>query len=114
MDIWKKTRNFNRELYDNMDQFYEHLQGQKHIEYRPGQDTMSYDILEILSNKEVLVIEAGVGIGKSWAYLIPLIYASKHHENFRGFLISTSSIALEEQLKHEVARVSEMLDMMLM
>lgn len=110
MDIWKKTRNFNRELYDNMDQFYEHLQGQKHIEYRPGQDTMSYDILEILSNKEVLVIEAGVGIGKSWAYLIPLIYASKHHENFRGFLISTSSIALEEQLKHEVARVSEMLD----
>ena len=110
MDIWKQTHEVNQELYDDMDQFYEQLQGQKHIEYRPGQDTMSYDILDILSNKEVLVIEAGVGIGKSWAYLIPLIYASKHHKNFQGFLISTSSIALEEQLKNEVRLVSKMLD----
>ena len=56
MDIWKQTHEVNQELYDDMDQFYEQLQGQKHIEYRPGQDTMSYDILDILSNKEVLVI----------------------------------------------------------
>ena len=92
-----------------MDRFYEQLQGQKHIEYRPGQDTMSYDILDILNNKEVLVIEAGVGIGKSWAYLIPLIYASQNKDKFKGFLISTSSIALQEQLQKEVARVSKML-----
>lgn len=109
MNIWKQESDFNRELYNNMDQFYEQLQGQKHIEYRPGQDTMSYDILDILNNKEVLVIEAGVGIGKSWAYLIPLIYASQDKDKFKGFLISTSSIALQEQLQKEVARVSKML-----
>lgn len=109
MNIWKQESDFNQELYNNMDRFYEQLQGQKHIEYRPGQDTMSYDILDILNNKEVLVIEAGVGIGKSWAYLIPLIYASQNKDKFKGFLISTSSIALQEQLQKEVARVSKML-----
>ena len=109
MNIWKQESDFNQELYNNMDRFYEQLQGQKHIEYRPGQDTMSYDILDILNNKEVLVIEAGVGIGKSWAYLIPLIYASQDKDKFKGFLISTSSIALQEQLQKEVARVSKML-----
>lgn len=109
MNIWKQESDFNQELYNNIDRFYEQLQGQKHIEYRPGQDTMSYDILDILNNKEVLVIEAGVGIGKSWAYLIPLIYASQNKDKFKGFLISTSSIALQEQLQKEVARVSKML-----
>ena len=109
MNIWKQESDFNQELYNNMDRFYEQLQGQKHIEYRPGQDTMSYDILDILNNKEVLVIEAGVGMGKSWAYLIPLIYASQDKDKFKGFLISTSSIALQEQLQKEVARVSKML-----
>lgn len=109
MNIWKTNDTFNRELYDNIDWFYEQLQGQRNIEYRPGQDTMSYDIFDIIENKEILIVEAGVGIGKSWAYLIPLIYASENKDKFQGFLISTSSIALEEQLQKEVKKVSEML-----
>ena len=109
MNIWKTDHTFNQRLYDNIDQFYERLQGQKNIEYRPGQDIMSYDIFDIIENKEILIVEAGVGIGKSWAYLIPLIYASENKEKFQGFLISTSSIALEEQLQKEIKKVSEIL-----
>lgn len=109
MSIWRQKEEFNQELYDNIDNFFEKLKGQKKIKDRPGQDIMSYDIFDIIENKEILVIEAGVGIGKSWAYLIPLISASKNKEKFNGFLISTSSIALEEQLEQEVNKVSELL-----
>ena len=109
MDIWKKEQEFDEELYDKVDKFYKQIEGMKKVEYRPGQSMMSFDICETIGNKEILVIEAGVGIGKSWAYLIPLIYASQNKDKFKGFLISTSSIALQEQLQKEVARVSEML-----
>ena len=109
MDIWKKEQEFDEELYDKVDKFYKQIEGMKKVEYRPGQSMMSFDICETIGNKEILVIEAGVGIGKSWAYLVPLIYASQNKDKFKGFLISTSSIALQEQLQKEVARVSEML-----
>src|SRR5699024_1057992 len=109
MSIWRQKEEFNQELYDNIDNFFEKLKGQKKIKDRPGQDIMSYDIFDIIENKEILVIEAGVGIGKSWAYLITLISASKNKEKFNGFIISTSSIALEEQLEQEVKKVSELL-----
>ena len=109
MDIWKKEQEFDETLYDNVDNFYKQIEGMKKVEYRPGQSMMSFDICETIGNKEILVIEAGVGIGKSWAYLVPLIYASQNKDKFKGFLISTSSIALQEQLQKEVARVSEML-----
>ena len=56
MNIWKTNDTFNRELYDNIDWFYEQLQGQRNIEYRPGQDTMSYDIFDIIENKEILIV----------------------------------------------------------
>ena len=109
MDIWKREQEFDETLYDNVDNFYKQIEGMKKVEYRPGQSMMSLDICETIGNKEILVIEAGVGIGKSWAYLVPLIYASQNKDKFKGFLISTSSIALQEQLQKEVARVSEML-----
>ena len=102
MSIWKKETSFNYDLYEEVDSFFENLKGQKEVEYREGQHMLALDVLDALKNKEMLLIEAGVGIGKSWGYLIPLLYASKDKEKFKGFLISTSSIALQEQLKDEV------------
>lgn len=78
-------------------------------EDREGQQNMSFDILEAIKyNKKYVVIEAGVGIGKSFAYLFPLMYYYKYFR--KPFLISTSTITLQDQLQKDISRVSEMLD----
>ena len=110
MSIWKEESKFDYKLYQEIDSFFENLRGKKNVEYREGQATMALDVLDALKNREILLIEAGVGIGKSWGYLIPLLYASKNKDNFKGFIISTSSIALQEQLKEEINKLSKMLD----
>ncbi len=44
------------------------------LEFREGQSEMACEIVDAISQKKNLVVEAGVGIGKSFAYLVPLIY----------------------------------------
>lgn len=107
--IWKKKTDFDPKLYEEVDSFFENLHDNKTLEYRPVQHTMALDIVDAIKNKEILLMEAGVGSGKSWGYLVPLLYASKDKDNFKGFLISTSSIALQEQLKTEIEKLSKML-----
>ena len=43
-----------------------------------------------------LVVEAGTGVGKSFAYLVPAILAAVHDK--KKVVISTHTIALQEQL----------------
>ena len=107
-DIWKKEK-FNPALYDATDNFFENIQGKKELEYREGQHTMALDIVDSINNNSILLIEAGTGTGKSFGYLVPLIYASELNKDFKGFIISTSTIALQEQLKKEIEKVEEVL-----
>ena len=109
MSIWKEKVSFDPKLYEEVDSFFENLHDNETLEYRPIQHTMALDIVDAIKNKEILLMEAGVGSGKSWGYLVPLLYASKDKDNFKGFLISTSSIALQEQLKTEIEKLSKML-----
>lgn len=63
---------------------------------RVGQSDMALDIAEAIRDKQNIMVEAGVGIGKSLGYLIPGIFAAK---TLKGpIVIATSSIALSEQL----------------
>ena len=110
MSIWKEESKFDYKLYAEVDTFFENLHKNENLEYRTVQHTMALDIIDAIKNKEILLMEAGVGSGKSWGYLVPLLYASKNKEDFKGFLISTSSIALQEQLKTEIEKLSKMLD----
>lgn len=57
---------------------------------------MAQDVQDALCNARHLVIEAGTGVGKSFAYLIPAIYHAV--ENDKKIIISTYTIALQEQL----------------
>ena len=109
MNIWKEKDRFNPKLYEEVDSFFENLYDNETLEYRSVQHTMALDIVDAIKNKEILLMEAEVGSGKSWGYLVPLLYSSKDKENFKGFLISTSSIALQEQLKIEIENISKML-----
>ena len=65
-------------------------------EERPQQLAMSLAISDALQCGENLCVEAPTGIGKSFAYLVPLIYRSQLCR--RPALISTETINLQQQL----------------
>lgn len=73
--------------------FSEKLPG---FEVREGQVSMLRDVLAAYENKETVLIEAGTGIGKSLAYLIPALYWAL--EEGEPTIIATNTIALQEQL----------------
>jgi DNA polymerase-3 subunit epsilon/ATP-dependent DNA helicase DinG len=77
-------------------------------EHRPQQITMLRAVCDALSNSRHLLVEAGTGIGKSMAYLIPsLAWAAQNQERV---IISTNTINLQEQLIHkDVPDLSETL-----
>ncbi len=66
-------------------------------EIREGQIEMSEAVLSSFNKDEYLQVEAGTGVGKSLAYLIPAIIYSYKNEN-RKIIISTNTKNLQEQL----------------
>ncbi len=66
------------------------------FEYRPQQVEMLREIAKALSQGNHLMVEAGTGVGKSMAYLIPsAIWAI---QNGARVVISTNTINLQDQL----------------
>ncbi|MCF7933366.1 MAG: hypothetical protein K9L73_01080, partial [Spirochaetia bacterium] len=66
-------------------------------EYRDGQVTMASLVQTALDEDQICIIEAGTGIGKSFAYLIPLFIWCMDHPDDRT-VIATSTIHLQHQL----------------
>src|SRR5262249_14740260 len=50
-----------------------------------------------IAGKGRLMVEAGTGVGKSFAYLVPAILAAAARKDFR-VVVSTHTISLQEQL----------------
>lgn len=69
---------------------------QKNFEERTGQIEMLKAIVAAFNDKSFAFIEAGTGIGKSLAYLLPAIYNAAKKE--QRSVISTHTITLQEQL----------------
>lgn len=65
-------------------------------EVRQGQIQMSGAVEEVFKEEEYLLVEAGTGVGKSLAYLIPSIQFT--HRNGKKVFISTNTKNLQEQL----------------
>ncbi len=71
----------------------------KNFEYRPEQQEMAVAIAQALETEQHLVVEAGTGVGKSIAYLVPsILYAL---EQKKKAIISTNTINLQEQLLYK-------------
>src|SRR4051794_5761288 len=65
-------------------------------EFRPQQLEMASAVERAFTDGHHLLVEAGTGVGKSFAYLVPAIdYAVKHKKRV---VISTHTISLQEQL----------------
>lgn len=75
-------------------------------ESRPEQLEMAEAVRKAIAEKEHLVAEAGTGVGKSFAYLVPAILAAtedngkerKKGEPKKRIVVSTHTISLQEQL----------------
>lgn len=65
-------------------------------EVRPQQLEMADAVAAAFEKKEHLLVEAGTGVGKSFAYLVPAIEHVTRHGG--RVVISTHTIALQEQL----------------
>ncbi len=65
-------------------------------EYRVEQATMADKVYHCLTKDEHGIIEAGTGVGKSLAYLIPAIYYA--HDQKKRIIIATHTLNLQEQL----------------
>ncbi len=67
------------------------------LEHRPQQEKMARAVAAALRDDEPLLFEAGTGVGKSLAYLLPgIIHAV---DQSRQLVVSTHTIALQEQLE---------------
>ncbi len=63
---------------------------------REGQLAMASHVINALNTGNVVQIEAGTGVGKSLAYLVPAIYFAVLNDT--RVLISTAGISLQQQL----------------
>jgi len=68
--------------------------------FREGQYDMAEGVVKSIRLGEHLAVEAGVGIGKSFGYLVPLVLY--HVEAGKPIVIATSTIALQEQLADDL------------
>ncbi len=73
------------------------LQENLGLEHRPGQERMANAVAAVLRDDGPLLFEAGTGIGKSLAYLVPgIIHAT---DCGRQLIVSTHTISLQEQIE---------------
>ncbi len=69
------------------------------LEHRPQQEAMAHAVAAAMRDDVPLLFEAGTGVGKSLAYLLPgIIHAI---DQSRQLVVSTHTIALQEQLEQK-------------
>ncbi len=87
----------NKQIYEIFDQDGLLSKNLDTFEFREGQMRMALDVLSCYQKNGIGAIEAGTGIGKSFAYLVPsLFYAFENSED--RTVIATSTINLQKQL----------------
>ncbi len=69
------------------------------FEFRSGQLEMAHQVQQNFEAGKLLAVEAGTGVGKSFAYLVPAI--SFAHRNKTRVVVSTNTKNLQEQLFHK-------------
>lgn len=101
---WKQDfKNIGEDVYT----FFIDTAIQMGFEDREGQWDMSFEIADAMKKKQHILVEAGVGIGKTFAYIVPLLCYHKRYK--KPIIIATSTIALQEQLAADVKVIEDLL-----
>lgn len=69
------------------------------LEHRPQQEEMALAVSAAFDGDHSLLFEAGTGVGKSLAYLVPGILSAIG--SGRQMIVSTHTISLQEQIEHQ-------------
>ncbi|GAB6100674.1 ATP-dependent DNA helicase [Halanaerocella petrolearia] len=78
-------------------------------EYRTQQEEMAVKIAKVFKQNQHLLVEAGTGTGKSFAYLVPSILSSLKQDE--SIVVSTNTINLQEQLMaKDIPTLQQLLD----
>ena len=73
-DKWKKSiRQVGEEVYS----FFQDVAPDKGYAIREGQWDMACEITDAMRDKKHILVEAGVGTGKTFGYIVPLLYYHK-------------------------------------
>ena len=75
------------------------LNGNLNFELRPQQQKMARAVADAAEMQHHLAVEAGTGVGKSFAYLVPQILSALEQET--RCVVATYTITLQEQLMHK-------------
>ena len=71
------------------------------FELRPQQLELAAAVEQALADRRHLIAEAGTGVGKSFAYLLPAALHADRHQGEGPIVVSTRTIALQEQLEQK-------------
>ena len=104
-DPWKKAANAAEGMTWD---FFNNTAIDCGYNFREGQYDMAEGLIEAIKKKHHIAVEAGVGIGKSFGYLVPAL--AFHKEAHKPVIIATSTIALQEQLASDLLNLMEMMD----
>ena len=105
----EKLRKKNLRLIGTLvDSFFMDKMKELKLEERTGQWEMALEIVQGMIDNQHVLVEAGVGIGKTYAYVVPLLYYHKKYG--KPIIIATSTIALQEQLANDIKAIEKILD----
>lgn len=110
LNIWESEKQNDKEykqslrkIGEKVDAFFLDDAPKLGYEERIGQWEMSCEIVQAMIDKKHILVEAGVGIGKTYAYILPLLLYHKKYK--KPVVIATSTIALQEQLSFDLEKV---------
>lgn len=88
---------------------FEEREGPESYEVRPGQIGLARRVTRAINEEGIVALEAGTGVGKSFAYLVPAILWAVR--NKKRVIVSTNTINLQEQLvNRDLPLLEEALD----
>lgn len=79
------------------------------FEPRPNQMAMASEVASSLIKADIRVIEAGTGIGKSMAYLLPFALAARENNMTMGVATKTNAL-MDQLIYNELPRLREALE----
>ncbi len=94
-----------QQAHRKVEDIFKHILPQSGLAVRREQIALCHAMLDSLLDGSIALCDAGVGIGKTYAYLVACIlfqnYMQEHRKNRKPVVISTSSVALQDAILKE-------------
>lgn len=90
-----------KQAHSEAERLFRELLPGEGLAVREEQLSLCHTMLDALFQNKIALCDAGVGIGKTYAYLAACILWRKHSRSAKPIAISTSSIALQTAILKE-------------